>query len=110
MSAVAAAAKRIVERVPKAARTFKTSTGQQSGGHGHSSGVRPFSISPLDEGRRLEMFGRAVELCCGRRATMTISMLSICTVCRRYKLWQLPYLPYSSQTILDVLVSAADAA
>ncbi|KAL3140635.1 hypothetical protein ABBQ32_005202 [Trebouxia sp. C0010 RCD-2024] len=38
MSAVAAAAKRIVERVPKAARTFKTSTGQQSGGHGHSSG------------------------------------------------------------------------
>ncbi|KAL3158239.1 hypothetical protein ABBQ38_010491 [Trebouxia sp. C0009 RCD-2024] len=38
MSAIAAATKRLAERLPKAARTFKTSTGQHSGGHGHSSG------------------------------------------------------------------------
>ncbi|DBA87668.1 hypothetical protein WJX77_012215 [Trebouxia sp. C0004] len=38
MSAAGAAAKRLLERAPKAVRTFKSSAVQQSGGHGHSTG------------------------------------------------------------------------
>lgn len=38
MSAVGSAAKRLLERAPKAVRTFKSSASQQSGGHGHSTG------------------------------------------------------------------------
>lgn len=46
MSAVGSAAKRLLERAPKAVRTFKSSASQQSGGHGHSTGVgKPLSFA-----------------------------------------------------------------
>ena len=55
MSAIAAAAKKLAERAPRTARSFKTSTAQQSGGHGHSTGVRNplFPSSFLDKGKML---------------------------------------------------------
>lgn len=85
MSAIAAAAKKFAERAPRAARSFKTSTAQQSGGHGHSTGVSSssFSCISVDEAT---LCHSNFDPCCHHRATMIISTLSICTVWRRYKL------------------------